>query len=147
MKITILIVFNNNAGDINENVFNALSNCNNQIQLCLINNGSEDTTLEKLQELKNALEIYSAIIDIKQNKGNNAAVKAGERFLFNKNKSMYVVYVYASKLKLDRDLSALFNATIMHKKHIMQFFRENKINSPLCMIECLCKLEILPALV
>ncbi|GAA4884828.1 hypothetical protein GCM10023311_04160 [Flaviramulus aquimarinus] len=151
MKIGIIIVFYNNERDIDSNLFNGLSSIKNHLQLCLVNNGSEDATLENLEALKDTSGLHSAIIDIKQNKGEDAAIKAGARYLFNQNKLKHIAYVNVDKLKAIHDLHTLLNLIEMNKESIIQHnlnamqTRQIKrliFKNVFCILEYLNKLEI-----
>lgn len=120
MKIGVIIVFYNNENKINRDMFNDLSTIKNDIQLCLVNNGSNDATLNLLEELTEISGLQSTILDVKQNKGNNAAIKAGARYLLNQNKSTHVGYIQMDMLNDIKDLNMLFEAFIINKDQIVQ---------------------------
>ncbi|OEK08167.1 hypothetical protein A8C32_01515 [Flavivirga aquatica] len=119
MKIGIIIIFYNNALDINENLFEGVSKLE-KIQLCLVNNGSKDETLEKLQELIEVYELKNSIVDIKQNKGNDMAIKAGVRYLFNENNLKHIGYININKFNKTMSLFELLKAMQNHNDLIIQ---------------------------
>ncbi|GAA3629686.1 glycosyltransferase [Flavivirga jejuensis] len=119
MKIGIIILFYNNAIAIDKNLFKGVSNLSD-VHLCLVNNGSKDETLEKLQELKETSGLKSTIIDIKHNKGKMAAIKAGARYLFNHNDLKHIGYINVGKMKEVMSLFELLNETQHHKELIIQ---------------------------
>ncbi|MFI1773310.1 glycosyltransferase [Thalassobellus citreus] len=93
MKIGIIIIFHNNAFSIDNKLHKGLLDLKNATHLCLVNNASTDKTLEKLQQLNDASEHVYTIIDIKQNKGHEAAIKAGVRYLFNQKDLNYIGFI------------------------------------------------------
>jgi glycosyltransferase involved in cell wall biosynthesis len=98
MKKGIVIVFSEDENRINKDELRNLSNTKNT-ELCLVNNGSKDNTLEVLNEVKDNLESTSiSIIDIKKNIRTIAAVKAGSRYLFSIADLSYIVYLKSNIL-------------------------------------------------
>ncbi|MBP6754724.1 MAG: glycosyltransferase [Bacteroidia bacterium] len=66
--------------------------------LCFVNDGSQDKTLEVLQELRKGKEDYISIYDCKKNGGKAEAVRLGMLHLAKKNQFDYIGF-------LDADLS------------------------------------------
>jgi len=98
MKKGIVIVFSEDEDRINKDELRNLSNHKN-IELCLVNNGSKDHTLEVLNAVKDTLESSSiSIIDIKKNIKTIAAVKAGARYLFSVEDLKYIIYLKSNIL-------------------------------------------------
>ena len=98
MKKGIVIVFSEDEDRINKDELINLSNHKNT-ELCFVNNGSKDHTLEVLNEVKDNLESTSiSIIDIKKNIRTIAAVKAGARYLFSVGDLRYIVYLKSNIL-------------------------------------------------
>tara|TARA_B100000787_G_scaffold123022_1_gene92537 strand:+ start:159 stop:584 length:426 start_codon:yes stop_codon:yes gene_type:complete len=98
MKKGIVIVFSEDEDRINKDELKNLSNHKN-IELCLVNNGSKDHTLEVLNAVKDTLESSSiSIIDIKKNIKTIAAVKAGARYLFSVEDLKYIIYLKSNIL-------------------------------------------------
>ncbi|MEP1487417.1 MAG: glycosyltransferase [Algibacter sp.] len=151
MKIGVIIVFYNNELDISRNLFDGLSNVKNHLHLCLINNGSEDATLDRLEALKEISKLNTVVVDIKQNRGVNNAIKAGARYLFNQNKLKYIGYVSVDKLKTIQDLDTLLNTIEIHKESIIQLNSITNKNTQIkrmifknvfCILECINTLDI-----
>ena len=98
MKKGIVIVFSEDEDRINKDELINLSNHKNT-ELCLVNNGSKDHTLEVLNAVKDTLESSSiSIIDIKKNIKTIAAVKAGARYLFSVEDLKYIIYLKSNIL-------------------------------------------------
>ena len=79
--------------DIDTNSFSNLFTNKNNTNLCLVNNGSSDTTLEKLHNIKDKCETNVNVLDVKRNKSKDSAIKAGARFLFNQNDLKLIGYL------------------------------------------------------
>ena len=92
----------------------------NHLHLCLVNNGSEDATLDRLEALKEISKLNTVVVDIKQNRGVSNAIKAGARYLFNQNKLKHIGYISVDKLKAIQDLDTILNIIEIHKESIIK---------------------------
>jgi glycosyltransferase involved in cell wall biosynthesis len=151
MKIGIIIVFYNNEIDLHRNVFNDLLTIKNHIHLCLVNNGSKDGTLNILEEQMEISGMEGTIIDIKQNKGNSTAIRAGARYLLNQNKVNHIGYIQIDMLNNIEELNTLFDAIIIYKDQIVQYSLKTIKSSQMkriifknvfCILEYFSKLNI-----
>ncbi|MFL3660693.1 MAG: glycosyltransferase [Polaribacter sp.] len=98
MKKGIVIVFSEDEDRIHKDEIINLSN-QKDIKVCLVNNGSKDSTLQVLKSVKDDLESNCIfIIDIKKNTAINTAAKAGARFLFSAGDLKYIVYLSSNIL-------------------------------------------------
>lgn len=98
MKKGIVIVFSEDENRIHKDEIINLSS-QKDIKLCLVNNGSKDSTLQVLKSVKDDLESNCIfIIDIKKNTAINTAAKAGARFLFSAGDLKYIVYLSSNIL-------------------------------------------------
>ena len=98
MKKGIVIVFSEDENRIHKDEIINLSN-QKDIKVCLVNNGSKDSTLQVLKSVKDDLESNCVfIIDIKKNTAINTAAKAGARFLFSAGDLKYIVYLSSNIL-------------------------------------------------
>ena len=93
MKIGILIVFRNDERVIDTQKFTKLLTKKNKLNVCFVNNGSTDKTLELLKEIQEEtpVPISISIIDVKKNRGHHAAIKAGVRYLTSENELPYIL--------------------------------------------------------
>ncbi|MCF2875177.1 MULTISPECIES: glycosyltransferase [unclassified Tenacibaculum] len=98
MKVGILILFCNSEKEIIEYEMAKLFNVKSDSEICFINNGSKDNTLRALKVIRDDAKIDISILDIKKNKGINAAVKAGARYLFSRTDIDYIVYMRPNML-------------------------------------------------
>jgi len=83
MRIGIIIIFYNNATQIDKNFFIAQIKDFESIELCLVDNNSKDDTLNVLQEIKEESASRVSVIEIKKKTTENAAKRAGARYMFN----------------------------------------------------------------
>lgn len=91
MKIGILIIFRNDETAIKLHKFTKLFARKTKLDVCFVNNASTDNTLKLLKEIQEEATIPISIIDVKKDKGFNAAIKAGVRYLSNKNDLPYLL--------------------------------------------------------
>ena len=104
MKPGIIITFYNRANDINICKIEDFITQNNNIHLCFVNNGSTDKTKEVLESLHNKFPNKISVVNIKNNKGEESALKVGFRYLLN-NKNVNQISI-SNQLNL-KELSAL----------------------------------------
>jgi dolichyl-phosphate beta-glucosyltransferase len=98
MKKGIIILFSDDEKKIHKNQFTNLFN-HKDIKLCFVNNGSKDNTLTILEAVKDDLEPSSiSIIDIKKDKGINAAIKAGARYLLSSGNLKCIMHFKSNML-------------------------------------------------
>ena len=81
MKIGILIIFRNDENTIDTQKFINLFSEKKNVTVCFVNNSSTDNTLHLLREIQEEVPLPISIIDVKKNRGHNAAIKAGVRYL------------------------------------------------------------------
>lgn len=93
MRIGIIIVFNNNQEALNANHILREKVKYENIELCLINNGSTDDTLDILKDIKETFQSAIEIIDIKKTTSKVVAVRAGERYFKNQGNVKYVGFI------------------------------------------------------
>ncbi|WP_340200530.1 glycosyltransferase [Ascidiimonas sp. W6] len=123
MKTGIIIPCYNEEKRINTKAFLDFITVEENFHLCFVNDGSTDNTMKVLNEMKNKFPLRISVVDIKQNKGKAAAVKAGATYLFNRVDASYVGYLDADlstdfkdfkllvdKLKSDHNLSLVFGS-------------------------------------
>jgi len=125
MKIGVIIVFNNNALELKRGLFDSLFHFKNDLHLCLINNGSRDDTIDKLDVLIDTSGLNCTLIDIKQNKGLKFAIKAGVRYFHNENKLKYFGYAATSDLEEPKSLSLIISEIEDFLKTMINFKKKN----------------------
>ena len=83
MKTGIIITLYNQESQINKAVLSEFLENQKNIHLCFVNNGSTDNTLSVLDEISQQYPDHTSIVNIKKEKGLEAALKLGFRFLSN----------------------------------------------------------------
>ncbi len=98
MKIGVLIIFRNDESAIDIEKFIELFAHSKKLHVCFVNNSSTDGTLQLLKEIQEEANISISIIDVKKNRGHDAAVKAGIRYLNSTHDLPYILCLkkYAS---------------------------------------------------
>lgn len=81
MNIGILILFHNDEKEIETLKFISLLDKKINLNICLVNNGSTDKTLEMLKEIQKKSSVPISIVDMKKHRDHHAAIKAGFRYL------------------------------------------------------------------
>jgi len=97
MKTGIIIIFHNNDNEMDPSFFIEQIKQTSNLELCLVNNDSKDSTYELLNEVKDSCDNVS-VINIRKFKSDVAAVKAGARFLFSAFQLKNVGYVSINML-------------------------------------------------
>ncbi|MBT8316491.1 MAG: glycosyltransferase [Lutibacter sp.] len=84
MRTGIVIVLTNRQKEINILGIERFLKENVDIDICFVNNGSKDKTSNILETLNKKFPSNSSVVNIKKNKGEDAALKVGFRYLLNK---------------------------------------------------------------
>jgi glycosyltransferase involved in cell wall biosynthesis len=109
MKKGIIILFSEDEKKIHKDQFINLFN-QKEIKLCFVNNGSKDNTLMVLESVKDDLDPRSiSIIDIKIDKGVNAAIKAGARYLLSARDLKWIMHFKSNMLPYFEDIENQLN--------------------------------------
>ncbi|WP_052752755.1 glycosyltransferase [Kordia zhangzhouensis] len=126
MKIGILIVFRNNEKDIDVQQFTDILANKTRLEICFVNNGSTDGTLKKLHEIKEEVPIQIATIDVKKDRGHNAAIKAGVRYLTSKKEFPYILCLQKFHRKDIKLLTNVFHIIEEKKGIVVSIFNKTK---------------------
>lgn len=122
MKIGIIIISYNDENEIDitqsANYFNKLK----EIEICLVNNNSADSTYNILEELSEQCTNIS-LVNIKKFKPKEQAIRAGARYLFNKFNLKSLAYAINDKnmgfnnliQNIYKNQNAIYNHTIIKK--------------------------------
>jgi len=120
MKIGLIIVFRNNENEIDTKFIVDYSNKIKHIELCFVNNESNDNTYKLLKEIKNKCHNIS-LVNIKKFKSHNTAVRAGARYMFNEFRLDHLGYVNVNDLKRSNiNLKVVLTEILTYKKQIIQ---------------------------
>ena len=98
MKFGIVIPCYNEANRLNVQAFTAFANQNPDYQLCFVNDGSRDNTLEVLESLHQTNPDQITVFDCPRNGGKAEAVRQGVQYLYDNTNLNYIGF-------LDADLS------------------------------------------
>ncbi|WP_430411068.1 glycosyltransferase [Kordia sp.] len=126
MKIGILIVFRNDESAIEVQRFIQLFVKKTKLNVCFVNNGSTDETLDLLKEIKEETAIPISIIDVKKDRGHQAAIKAGVRYLTSKNDLPYILCLKKYTSKDIKVLESVFQIIQQEKGIVMNLFKKAK---------------------
>ena len=99
--VAVVIPCYNEELRLNSDYFTKFAETNNGYQLCFVNDGSKDKTLEMLQELQRSHEDYITVYDCVKNGGKAEAVRQGIQHMLKDPQVDYIGF-------LDADLSTNF---------------------------------------
>ncbi|MDH3381480.1 MAG: glycosyltransferase [Flavobacteriaceae bacterium] len=105
MRTGIVIVLTNKENEINNQEIESFLNVNTDINICFVNNGSADKTLNILESLNKKFPNKISVVNIKNNKGEDAALKVGFRYLLNKRNVSKLKYSNQFNLDKIKDFS------------------------------------------
>jgi glycosyltransferase involved in cell wall biosynthesis len=77
MKTGIVITFYNKEKNIDLDQMELFLNSCNNIQVCFVNNGSTDNTIDTLEQISEKFPEIVSVVNIKNNKGEESALKVG----------------------------------------------------------------------
>ncbi|WP_296311119.1 glycosyltransferase [Winogradskyella sp. UBA3174] len=122
MKIGIIIIFNNNEAQFEKCFFIEQINAFKTIELCLVDNNSKDKTLQLLKDVKEACSSQVSIVEIKKHSSEDAAKRAGARYLFSQFNLRHIgfINVNASHIKGEH-LNTLIEDVCKNQEFIINF--------------------------
>ncbi len=123
MRVGILVLFYNNEEEIVKYELLNLIKTKSNIVICLVNNGSKDKTLDILKTINLNSKEHVSVLDIKMNKGPNAAVKAGARYLVNNENVNCIVHMKYNMLSHFRTLKKQIKTNLT-----VEFLKESRRN-------------------
>jgi glycosyltransferase involved in cell wall biosynthesis len=113
MESGIILAINNIEKEINKSFFEAFIECYKNIKICLVNNGSTDGTENLLAEVQRRFPNNIFVLNIKNMKSNDSALKAGFRFLLSKKELSQITISNRiedlEKLKFGSELATTLN--------------------------------------
>jgi GTPase SAR1 family protein len=126
MKLGVIIIFYNNASDINSKVFIHNLKSTNRVQWCLVDNESKDNTLEKLKEIKESVANIS-VVEIKKHINQDAAKRAGSRFIFNNSNLKHIGFIDVNDLTARQfNINEVIEKLQNDAEHIIEYNKELK---------------------
>ena len=122
MKIGIIIIFHNNEKQINKSFLIKQINEAQTIELCLVDNESKDKTLQLLKDIKDACLSNVTVVEIKKQVSENAAKRAGSRYMFNQFNLRHIGFINVNAInEKDQYLNALIEIVSSNKDVIIDF--------------------------
>ncbi|MDP5081623.1 MAG: glycosyltransferase [Winogradskyella sp.] len=98
MKIGIIMIFHNNEAQIDKEILVEHINASDTIELCFVDNDSKDQTLSLLQDVREACASHISIVEIKKNTSEDAAKRAGARYMSNQFNLKHLGFVNVTAL-------------------------------------------------
>jgi predicted glycosyltransferase involved in capsule biosynthesis len=124
MKIGVIIIFHNNQDEIDTNEIVQSLKFTEDIELCFVDNESKDKTLEQLREIKESCKNVS-IVEIKKHITQNAAKRAGARYVFNNFNLKHIGYIDVNVLKANHyDFNQVLKLLIHHKDLLIEYNKD-----------------------
>ncbi|MBU2938185.1 glycosyltransferase [Lacinutrix sp. C3R15] len=99
MKLGIIIIFHNNEKEIDTSFFIDQIKQTANLELCLVNNDSKDDTYQLLKTVKASCSNVS-VVNVRKFTSDNAAVKAGARYMYNAFNLKHLGYVSINMLNI-----------------------------------------------
>jgi len=97
MKTGIIIIFHNYAEEIDKDFFKEHISKADDVEICLVNNNSNDSTYQLLKEIGEKCKNVS-VVNINKFKTDNSAIRAGVRYLVNQFNLREIGYIDTSLL-------------------------------------------------
>jgi glycosyltransferase involved in cell wall biosynthesis len=126
MKIGMLIIFRNDAPTIDVQKFIELFDEKKNLNVCFVNNSSTDHTLKLLREIQEDVNIPISIIDVKKNRGQHAAIKAGIRYVNSIDNVPYILCLQAFSKEAFSTLNKVFRLIQQDKEIVTALFSKTE---------------------
>ncbi|CAM1368225.1 glycosyltransferase [Tenacibaculum xiamenense] len=121
MKVGIIIPCYNEEKRLNVDAFRKWLKDFNDFQICFVNDGSNDNTLNILTKFKQEYSDRITVINKKKNQGKSMAIKAGARYFYSISTIQYVGYFDADFDSNFDDFDDLIKELKQNKKLEMYF--------------------------
>ncbi|MFP4844940.1 family 2 glycosyl transferase [Winogradskyella sp. PE311] len=119
MRIGIIIIFNNNETHIDKDFIIKQINDSQNMELCLVDNFSKDRTLSLLLDIKESCEKKVSVVEIKKHASENAAKRAGARYMFNQYNLKHIGFINVNKILNGESLNTLVESVVVNHKMII----------------------------
>ena len=125
MKLGIIIIFHNNETEIDKAFFIKQIQLSETIELCLVDNESKDGTLNVLNDIKEACATQVSVIEIKKKASEEAAKRAGARYMFNQFNLKHIGFINATNFIVEdsEHLNVIIEKFYKNKEAIIKFNR------------------------
>lgn len=121
MKTGIIITFHNNEKEIDKHFFIQNTEHLKNVEICLVNNNSQDNTYNKLKEISEYCKNVS-VLNINKYKTDNYAIRAGVRFLVNQFNLREIGYINTNLLTTNqKELNKVLRGIIENRDEILNF--------------------------
>lgn len=126
MKIGIIMIFHNNEAQIEKDFLIEQINALQTIELCFVDNDSKDQTLTLLQDIKDLCTSQVSIVEIKKNTSDDAAKRAGARYMFNQFNLKHIGFASVTELhQKGFQLNTLIKNLSQNKTALIDFNKKN----------------------
>ena len=146
MKTGIIIIFHNYAEEIDTDFFRDYVNKGQDLEICLVNNNSDDNTYELLKEISEKCNNFS-VLNINKFRTDISAIRAGVRYLVNQFNLREIGYINTDVLmsnqnELNKVLKILIDeqdAILIHKNQVSQQkkIKQTIFQSVFSLLECI----------
>lgn len=125
MKTGIIIPCYNEEKRLDQQAFLEFIEHNKEYHLCFVNDGSKDGTLKVLKQMKYQFPLNIDVVDVKKNVGKASAVRAGVRFLYNREDISQIGFMDADLSTDFKDFKDLVTTLKSNEKLSMVFGSRN----------------------
>lgn len=120
------MTFHNNEAQIDKDFLIEQINALQTIELCFVDNDSKDQTLSLLQDIKDLCASQVSIVEIKKNTSDDAAKRAGARYMFNQFNLKHIGFVSVTELhQKGFQLNTLIKNLSQNKTALIDFNKKN----------------------
>lgn len=121
MKTGVIIIFHNNAKDVNPSIFIENIIKVSDLKICFVNNNSRDNTAFILEIIADRCDNVS-LVNIKKTKSDISAIRAGARFMNSRYNLDKIAYVSTNLLNTKyHGLNALIHAIVDNQEDILNY--------------------------
>ena len=146
MKTGIIIIFHNFETELDRQLYVDHFNKAEHVEVCLVNNNSQDNTLEHLLEISESCKNVS-VLNINKFKSDINAIRAGARYLVNQFNLRELAYIdthafNSDKHKLNSTLNIIFKnlpLVIHYKDQVSQQkkIKQSMFQTIISLLDCL----------
>ena len=127
MNVGVIIIFHNNASDINPKIFIKNIKTTDNLKMCLVDNESKDATLDKLMEIKEACIETVSIVQIKKKVNHEFAKRAGARSMLNDYDLKHIGFIDTNILiEHNYQINDIIGSLCENREDIIKFDELNK---------------------
>ncbi len=125
MKLGVIVVFHNNALDIDNTFFiEYLKNLQNVV-FCFVNNASKDHTFQVLKSIVDHYPELLCLVDIKKQMPELSAIKAGVRLLKSIHELEFIGLININHLKNPKELDWNIKTVVNNKNTLIDILKNS----------------------